>query len=261
MSLSRRHLLQSASAVGALALIGCDRVPVADNPSYGPEIETQIAKGSKAVAVLKTAQDFMLQSYPETSSSMGIDKEDYANLRAKLTDRSPDGQAAIAKQTRELSNKLKAIKTEELSPNIALDVEVVSAVFERAAQGFDFPYGDMALLNSNWSYRNSPYVAAQNTGAFIEIPSFLDSSHTVDSEGAAEDYLSRMSAYAGQLNGETERMRRDGEKGMILPDFLLAKTIGQLQAARAQAPKDWSIVKSLTSVSYTHLTLPTICSV
>ena len=108
MSLSRRHLLQSASAVGALALIGCDRVPVADNPSYGPEIETQIAKGSKAVAVLKTAQDFMLQSYPETSSSMGIDKEDYANLRAKLTDRSPDGQAAIATQTRELSNKLKA---------------------------------------------------------------------------------------------------------------------------------------------------------
>ena len=247
MSLSRRHLLQSASALGALGLIGCDRTPVSDNPPYGPEIEKRIAKGSKAVALLKTAQDFMLQSYPETSSSMGIDKLDYAGLRAKLTDRSPAGQDAIAKQTRSLLKKLKAIKTDELSPDIALDVEVVSAVFERAAKGFDFPYGDMALLNSNWSYRNSPYVAAQNTGAFIEIPSFLDSSHTIDSEGAAEDFLSRMSAFAGQLDGETDRIRRDGEKGMILPDFLLAKTIGQLQAARSQAPKDLSIVKSLTS--------------
>ena len=105
----------------------------------------------------------------------------------------------------------------------------------------------MALLNSNWSYRNSPYVTAQNTGAFIEMPSFLDSSHSLDSADAAEDYLSRMRAYAGQLDGETDRIRRDGEKGMILPDFLMAKTIGQLKTARAQAPKDWSLVKSLTS--------------
>ena len=247
MSLSRRHLLQSASALGALGLIGCDRAAVRDNQPEGLEVGKQITKASEAAALLKTAQDFMLQSYPETSSSMGIDKLDYAGLRSKLTDRSPDGQAAIAKQTRELSTKLKAIQTDELAPNVALDIEVVSSVFDRSAKGFDFPYGDMALLNSNWSYRNSPYVTAQNTGAFIEIPSFLDSSHTLDSLGAANDYLSRMRAFAGQLDGETDRIRRDGEKGMILPDFLLAKTIEQLQAARSQAPKDWSIVKSLNA--------------
>jgi len=112
----------------------------------------------------------MLNAYPETSSSMGIDKGNYAGLRAKLSDRSPAGQAAIAKQARALSAKLAAIDTDALSPALALDVEVVGAVFDRSVDGFDFPYGDMALLNLNWSYRPSPYVVAQNTGAFIEIP-------------------------------------------------------------------------------------------
>lgn len=239
MSLSRRHLLQSGSALGALGLIGCSepKSDVLDTPSAD----------SAAQNILDMAKDFMLNAYPETASSMGIDKGEYAGLRAKLSDRSPEGQAKIAKQARTLSAKLNAINTDALDPTLGLDVDVVAATFARSADGFEFPYGDMALLNSNLSYRNSPYVAAQNTGAFIEIPSFLDASHSIDSEGSAEDYLTRMQAYARQLDGETDRIRRDGESGMILPDFLMENTIGQLKAARAQDPKDWSIVKSLTT--------------
>ena len=239
MSLSRRHLLQSASAFGALGLIGCTETAV--GPAATPNAN------DAAQSILDSAKNFMLQSYPETASSMGIDKGEYAGLRAKLTNRSADGQAVIAKQTRAIAAKLAAIDTNELTAELALDVDVVGATFDRSADGFDFPYGDMALLNSNLSYRNSPYVVAQNTGAFIEIPSMLDASHSIDSAGAAEDYLSRMSAYAGQLDGETDRIRRDGERGMILPDFLLAKTVEQLKTARAQSPESWSIVKSLTS--------------
>ena len=241
MSLSRRHLLQTASAVTAAGLIGCldgavDTMKPAD----------KTAEVDAATSVLDAAKDFMLRSYPETASSMGIDKGEYAELRAKLSDRSPAGQAAIAKRTRELSKDFAALDMEALSPDLALDVEVVAAVFDRSVKGFDFPYGDMALLNSNLSYRPSPYVVAQNTGAFIEIPSFLGASHAVESLGAAEDYIARMSAYAGQLDGETDRIRRDGERGMILPDFLLEKTVAQLKTARKQDPKEWSIVKHLT---------------
>lgn len=243
MSLSRRHLLQSASAIGALGLIGCSNA--IESTSENP-IPTGSANQA-AKTVLDLAKDFMLNAYPETASSMGIDKGDYAGLRAKLADRSAEGQSKIAKQTRTISAKLAAIDTDTLDPDLGLEIDVVAATFERSASGFDFPYGDMALLNSNLSYRNSPYVAAQNTGAFIEIPSFLDASHGIDSAGAAEDYLSRMSAYAGQLDGETDRIRKDGERGMILPDFLMAKTIGQLKTARAQSPETWSIVKSVTT--------------
>jgi len=240
MPLSRRHLLQSASAMGALGIVGCSETEIASAPKPSVGSNNQTAK-----KVLDLAQDFMLNAYPETASSMGIDKGNYAGLRSRLTDRTPAGQAKIAKQTRTLLGQLQAIDTSAIEPDIGLDVDVVTATFERSADGFDFPYGDMALLNSNLSYRNSPYVAAQNTGAFIEIPSFMDASHTIDSSSAAEDYLTRMSAYAGQLDGETDRIRKDGERGMILPDFLMEKTIGQLKTARALAPKEWSLVKSV----------------
>ncbi len=240
MSLSRRHLMQSASAIGALSLVGCTETSVTPKT-------TVRSNNQAAQTVLDLAKDFMLNAYPETASSMGIDKGEYAGLRARLTDRTPAGQAKIAKQTRSLLGQLKTIDTTAIEPELGLDVDVVTATFERSADGFDFPYGDMALLNSNLSYRNSPYVAAQNTGAFIEIPSFMDASHAIDSTGAAEDFLTRMSAYAGQLDGETDRIRKDGERGMILPDFLMEKTIGQLKTARTLAPKEWSLVKSVVT--------------
>jgi uncharacterized protein (DUF885 family) len=65
----------------------------------------------------------------------------------------------------------------------------------------------VALLNSNWSWRNAPYVVAQNTGAFLEIPGMLDEQHTVETRADADAYLARMEAYAGQLDGETGRLQ------------------------------------------------------
>ena len=246
MSLSRRHLLQSASALGALGLIGCKEASVKTPVTEGTQTVSKLANEA-ATAALDGAKTFMLNAYPETASSMGIDKGEYASLRGKLADRSPEGQTKIANAAKGVLKDLKAIETDKLSPELALDIEVVSSVFERGVDGFDFPYGDMALLNLNWSYRNSPYVAAQNTGAFIEIPSFLGSSHALDTAASGEDYVSRMQAYAKQLDGETDRIQRDGEAGMILPDFLLEKTIDQLKIARAQNPADWSLLKNLTN--------------
>ena len=46
------------------------------------------------------------------------------------------------------------------------------------SKGLPFRTAMSALLNSNWSWRNAPYVVAQNTGAFLEIPSMLDEQHT-----------------------------------------------------------------------------------
>jgi len=59
----------------------------------------------------------------------------------------------------------------------------------------------------------------------------------------------RMKAYAAQLDGETERTRIEGENGVILPDFLMEKTLGQLRGALANTPQNWGIVKTLTGHS------------
>ncbi len=236
MSLSRRSLLQTsaaAAAVSAFSLNGCGEGSTVSSPS--------------AQAVLDGAKDLMLNAYPETASSYGIDKGANAALKSRLTDRSAAGQKAIETDVRAMAAKLGKIDTAALPADEALNVEVVKSVFDKSVEGFDLPYGDMALLNSNWSYRNSPYAVAQNTGAFVEIPSFLDSSHAIETAQDAEDYLMRMEAYAEQLDGETERTRLYGEKGVILPDFLMEKTLGQLRTTNARDAASWGIVTSVAN--------------
>jgi len=232
MPLSRRTLLKSSAAAMAISglPIACSRSPA------DPDSD-----------ILEGITDQLLNAYPESASSAGVDTGDFHHLKSLLTDRSPEGQAAIKQDVRETLAQLKTIDTNSLPSDQALHVDVVRTVYETSVEGFNFPYGDMALLNWNWSYRNSPYAVAQNTGAFVEIPSFLDGSHAIETSEDADAYLARMEAYAGQLDGETTRVIADGERGVILPDFLMEKTLTQLRSA-VQAPvEDWGIVTSIAT--------------
>jgi uncharacterized protein (DUF885 family) len=140
---------------------------------------------------------------------------------------------------------LKTIDTTTLDEATRIDVDVMRTAHEFALEGFAFPYGDVALLNSQWSWRNAPYVVAQNTGAFLEIPGMLDEQHTVETRADAEAYLARLEAYAGQLDGETGRLRADAAQNVVAPDFLLDKTLKQLKLARGGEVTQWSLVTSL----------------
>jgi uncharacterized protein (DUF885 family) len=250
MKFSRRTVLQTSAAAAAttgLLGAGCSNSESISDLKQTSEDVTHSGPDAGALAVLDNAKDFMLRAYPETASSVGIATGAYAALKSQLTDRSIAGQQKIAGDVRVLLGKLQGVDTDTLSPDIALDMDVVTSVFERAAEGFNFPYGDVAQLNYNWSYRNSPYAVAQNTGAFVEIPSFLDASHAVESADDADAYLTRMQAYAAQLDGETQRVIADGAKGVILPDFLMEKTLGQLRGARDRAPIEWGLVQSVAT--------------
>jgi uncharacterized protein (DUF885 family) len=187
----------------------------------------------------------LLTDYPETATGLGIDNGKRAALKARLADRSAAGQQAIAQRVAQRIQKLKAIDVSQLSDASRIDLDVVRTAHEFAAEGFAQPYGDSALLNSSWSYRNAPYVVAQNTGAFLEIPSMLDEQHTVSSPADADAYLARLEAYAGQLDGETGRLKAAAAQNVIAPDFLLDKTLAQIKMARGGKIADWSIVTSL----------------
>ena len=187
----------------------------------------------------------LLVDYPESATMLGIDVGARAALKAKLSDRSPAGQQTIETRVARRLERLKAIDANALSPAARIDVDVLRTAHEFTLEGFAFPYGDVALLNSNWSWRNAPYVVAQNTGAFLEIPSLLDEQHTVNSPEDADAYLARLEAYAGQMDGETERLKSAAAQNVIAPNFLLDKTLAQLRVARAGQVSDWSLVTSL----------------
>jgi len=211
-------------------------------------LQARAADGAESSVekLLAEMAEELLADYPENATCLGIDAGARAPLKARLSDRSAAGQEAIARRVAARLERLRAIDPAALDESARIDLDVVRTAHETAAEGFAFPYGDVALLNQNWSWRNAPYVVAQNTGAFLEIPSLLNEQHTIETRADAEAYLERLEAYAGQLDGETGRLQAAAAQGVIAPDFLLDKTLGQIRIARAGNVADWPLVASLT---------------
>ena len=236
-SLDRRHFLSGASALIALpALPGCSRSGVAASPATASD-------AAATERLLAGIAEELLAEYPENASALGLDKDSRAGLKARLTDRSLHGRARHAGLAAARLSRLRAASGG--AGGAAIDLGVAETAHALAVEGFRFPYGDVVTLNQQWSYRNGPYAVAQNMGAFVEIPDFLDSVHVVATAADAEAYLDRMNAYAGSLDGETERLRHDAGIGVVAPDFLLDKTLRQMQSARAQPIAEWAAVSSL----------------
>jgi len=231
MDTTRREFVTSAGVALALGNL--------------PALSAAPANDSVATGLLASITEELLEDYPESATQLGIDNSQRASLKSKLGDRSTAGQKLVAQRVTQRLDRLKSIDPATLSDTVRIDVDVVRTAHEFALEGFAFPYGDVALLNANWSWRNAPYVVAQNTGAFLEIPSLLDEQHTVEIPADAEAYLARMEAYAGQLDGETERLKSAAAQNVIAPDFLLDKTLKQINLARSGKVADWSIVSSL----------------
>jgi uncharacterized protein (DUF885 family) len=236
MPLDRRRFLASTAALAATPLI-----PACAGWS-GPPSALDDAGVERILA--GTAEE-LLAEYPENATSLGLDKAERAPLKSRLTDRSLEGRARHAAEASTRLARLRGLEQTGIGPAALTDLDVAIAAHRLAAEGFRFPYGDVVTLSANWSYRNAPYVVAQNTGAFVEIPDFLDSSHTIATAADADAYLARVEAYAAGLDGETERLRHDSGLGVVAPDFLLEKTLRQMKSARAQPLGDWGLVTSL----------------
>ena len=198
-----------------------------------------------ARALLATMAEAMLVDAPETAGGLGLDTGARAALRSRLGDKSAAGQARIAAHVRDRLATLRAIDRAALSPAVRTDVDVVLAAHDLAARGFAFPFGDMAVMNLNWSYRNSPYAVAQNTGSFVETPDFLDSNHPIAKTADADAYLERLAAYAANLDGETDRLRHDAGIGVVAPAFLLDKTLAQMDRVLGQPVEQQGPVTSI----------------
>ncbi|WP_420145776.1 DUF885 family protein, partial [Sphingobium sp.] len=227
MLTTRRALL--AAGASAVTLSAMPGRAIAD--TAGPDAAAQ--------ALLADMAEAMLADAPETASGLGIDTGERAALKSRLGNKTPAGQAQIAAHVKDRLAQLRAIDLEPLSPATRIDVEVVRTAHETADRGFAFPFGDMAIMNSNWSYRNSPYAVAQNTGSFVETPDFLDSNHSIRNSADADAYMARLDAYAANLAGETQRLKQDAGIGVVAPAFLLDKTLGQMRAVQALPFDQW----------------------
>ncbi|MGH6697435.1 DUF885 domain-containing protein [Sphingopyxis sp.] len=196
---------------------------------------------SDAQKLLTSIADNLLALSPEGATSLGIDTGARAAERGKLGDRSAAGQKAVADTLKADLARVRAFDKAGLDHKTRTSLAVVESAYGVALDGFALPYGDVAV--GGW--RNTPYVVIQNVGAYLDVPKFLDSDHPVKNAADTEAYLSRLNAFPGALDGETERLKAAGGQGLIAPAFLIDKAVKQMEASLADAKAGGSMVESL----------------
>lgn len=235
-TLSRRQTLAGLGAGAAtLALAGC-----APGINQASATDAPLDEAG-AKAILDSIAENLLALSPEGATSLGIDNGARAALRGKLSDRSAAGQATVAATLKADLARVRASNISGLSHATRTTFAVVESAYDVALAGFAQPYGDVAV--GGW--RNTPYVVIQNVGAYLDVPRFLDSDHPVRNAEDAEAYLSRLAAYPAALEGETERLKAAGAKGLVAPAFLIEKALKQMEQSLVGARAGGGLVESI----------------
>jgi uncharacterized protein (DUF885 family) len=232
--MSRRDVLTTAGALGTGFVL--PRSVQAASPT---------TKDVAIAAMLDEIVSRLLVAYPENATLYGIDTGPLAMLRSRLTDRSSAAEQTRSQWAKQTLARLKALNRSALTSQTAMNVDVAQEAFALAADGWAFPFGDMAALSGSNSFRNTPYIVTQLSGAFVDIPDLLDSKAVVVTADDAQAYLARVEAYAGELAAEAERIDHDRRLGMVPPDFVLDIVLAQVIQARAAAVGDWTPVAAL----------------
>ena len=235
--LTRRHLLAMSAGAAALsspafAWAQAGAPSTASMLSPNPALTGEDAKLDRLLM-----GNFVenLDRSPESATSLGIDVGPRAAQRSQLNDRSKEFIAARRAEAPAKLAEIKAINRDALSAGakVTYDVAEFQAVraVDRNKLGFGAGFG--------------VYVVSQQGGAYQSLPDWLDNQHPVKSASDADAYLSRLNAFGKAMDQESERIRIDADKGVMPPDFIIDKIIGQLKPLHETAGASSNLAASV----------------
>jgi uncharacterized protein (DUF885 family) len=229
---NRRNVMTGAAAVGAMAA----------SPAFA---KTVVHKPDpKAAAKLNALlDDFMqrnLKRSPETATGLGLDKGALAGEKSLLDDRSLAASAADKLENFKRQKELSAIDRRSITGMDAVNYDVVAYVQDVQAEADkQFHYGG--------SGSGAPYIVSQLSGAYQQVPDFLDTQHSIETKADAEAYLARIAAFARAMDQETAQVRHDAGLGVIPPDFVIDTTLKQMKSFADTAADKATLVSSIAT--------------
>ena len=222
---TRRQALYGLGGVSALALVpGCAgaayRAADASQPvTLGPdELLDQIAYA-------------MLDHEPGRATGLGVDTGANADWRGTFGTVGRQGREDYQATLRWGLEQVRSYPKDNLTADQQVGFDVVESAYSKALEGMALPYGDVAV----GSWRNAPYLVIQNVGGYIDYPRFFGATQPVRDAQDVEYYLARLAEVGAALDSETDRIKEARGFGLVPPDFLLDKTIAQMETNIADA--------------------------
>jgi uncharacterized protein (DUF885 family) len=221
---TRRQALAGLGGVSALALVpGC--AGAAYEPATGP------ATTYGPDEMLDRIAYAMLDHEPGRATALGVDDGAYADWRGTFGATGEAGREAYRATLQEQLAIARDYSKDGITADQQIGFEVVESAFSKALEGMALPYGDVAV----GSWRNAPYLVIQNVGGYIDFPRFFGATQPLRDALDVEYYLGRLNEVSNVLDGETQRIADARGFGLVPPDFLLDKTLAQMETNLADA--------------------------
>jgi len=217
-----------------LASTGAAALTLAADPAFA---KGKSAGGDKALHGLFDAifQDGIARS-PEFATSLGLDKGKLAHLRSELS------PATAAERRSDLARNLRWLGKVKAVPEASLSS---AGKRHRALALYQLQQRTTAAQRFDIGSVQRPYPIFQQGGSYFEVPDFLTSQHPVGDSADAEAYLSRLNAFARQLDEDSAEQRAQAARGLIAPGWSLDLTLGQMAKLRGQAAADSTMARYL----------------
>ena len=227
--LNRRQMLAATAALAAAAHPLAAAVVGAKAAVADPQL----------AATLDAIANGILATSPEAATGLGLDRGERAALAGQLSDASEAAAKRDLAALGEYRKWLMAVDPAKLGGSDRTIYDTVLFALDTGIAGGAFGFGYTGTQSG------IPYIVSQQNGAYQNVPEFLDSQHRVETAADVGYYLSRLNAFAVQLDQETARINADAARGVILPDFLLANALGQMVGFRATPAAEQRLVTSL----------------
>jgi uncharacterized protein (DUF885 family) len=117
----------------------------------------------------------MLRS-PELVTEFGLDKGPRFEAKTRLNERSLAARVRDKSENLDRLRRLGAVDRKALSGLDAVNYDTTAYAMQVQAEINRFDYGDL----------ENPYVLSQLSGAYAEIPDFLDAQHSIENKADAE---------------------------------------------------------------------------
>lgn len=225
--MNRRHFLMTSAAT---ALIGLAPRAFAQGSPAASDTSARLN------ATFDQIFDMMIDSSPESATALGLDKGKRAAMKYKLDDNSLTGVQDDLAQTRKAMAMLDAFNVATLDDKDTLNLACIRYSVAR---------GLTAAGKYDLSSIARPYRIFQQGGAYFEQPDFLASSHTIATREDCDAYVSRLAAFATQLDNDSDVQKAYAARGYLAPAWSLDLTLGQMKALRAQPAESCSMTRSL----------------
>lgn len=230
MTIDRRRFLAGTSSA-ALALAITSR-------SAGAQPASSTDDAARLKALLTRIFDEQMKEQPQFMTSLGLDHGAGAWAKSKLDGQSSAQMARVTQLRQRWLAQLERIDRKRLSGMDANNYDTVRYQLDLSIDGAKrFKYGRPGFP--------LPYVLSQLTGVYQTVPDFLDTQHTIANKADAEAYLARLQEFAVAMNDEVARARADQSLGVVPPDFVIDKTLEQMQALRSTKTEATPLVASL----------------